>query len=403
MFRPKLYVFFIIIFSVISVGVSHAQSPDNAFTEFLSGGNIDVSMRLRRETVKQDNVLEDAAANTLRSRLTLRTGNLAGFSGLVEFDNVVALGSDRYDSFITDRYRGNYSVIADPVGSEVNQALIGYNFNEQQQVILGRQRILHSGQRFVGGVGWRQNEQTYDAVGYRFRSPQLDADYSYVWNVNRIFGGSGNSAQLRDLDGNSHLSTLTLKYPWGDVGAFAYILEFDEAAALSTTTFGMSYSGSLGPITLQSSVARQSDRGRNPQSYDASYLSLEAGFKIDKVNLLAGYELLGSDGGRSAFITPLATLHIFQGWADMFLATPADGIEDRYATVSGEIGALRLSATYHDFQADEGGADYGGEWDLIAGYPINSNFSLEFKYATYDEDGYKVDTEKLWFSLIVAF
>jgi hypothetical protein len=31
---------------------------------------------------------------------------------------------------------------------------------------LGRQRILPEDQRYVGGVGWRQNEQTYDGVSF---------------------------------------------------------------------------------------------------------------------------------------------------------------------------------------------------------------------------------------------
>ena len=38
--------------------------------------------------------------------------------------------------------------------------------------------------------------------------------------------------------------------------------------------------------------------------------------------------------GVKGFTTPLATLHKFQGWADKFLATPVNGIEDEYVNLS---------------------------------------------------------------------
>ena len=47
------------------------------------------------------------------------------------------------------------------------------------------------------------------------------------------------------------------------------------------------------------------------------------------MRLNAGYEVLGADNGVG-FATPLATGHKFQGWADKFLTTPGDGIEDVY-------------------------------------------------------------------------
>ena len=58
----------------------------------------------------------------------------------------------------------------------------------------------------------------------------------------------------------------------------------------------------------------------------------------------AGYEVLeGAPTGGLAFVTPLATLHKFQGWADKFLATPASGIEDAYIAVFGNaLGFLGL-------------------------------------------------------------
>ncbi len=87
----------------------------------------------------------------------------------------------------------------------------------------------------------------------------------------------------------------------------------------------------------------------------------EIGTKIKGVGVGIGYELLGSDDGMKAFSTPLATLHKFQGWADQFLVTPADGIEDIYFKMTGSIGKTNLAFFYHDYSADEGSADYGEE------------------------------------------
>ena len=137
-------------------GQSTLAEIDNA----ISAGSVTFNMRFRHETVEQNNALADAAASTVLTRLTLQSGTVEGFSALFEVDNVSTFGADHYDSFILDEYRGNHSIIPDPVGTEVNQALLKYDFNSRFNAKLGTQRILHAGQRFVGGVGWRQNEQT---------------------------------------------------------------------------------------------------------------------------------------------------------------------------------------------------------------------------------------------------
>jgi hypothetical protein len=101
------------------------------------------------------------------------------------------------------------------------------------------------------------------------------------------------------------------------------------------------------------------------------------------------------------FKTPLATLHKFQGWADKFLVTPADGIKDRYIGVSGNAGPVNLAAIWHDFQAEEGGGDFGDELDLQATWPVNKMFTLQLKYANFKGDGSVTyqDTQKAWLTV----
>ena len=117
-----------------------------------------------------------------------------------------------------------------------------------------------------------------------------------------------------------------------------------------------------------------------------------------------GWEQLGGDGS-TAFQTPLATLHAFNGWADKFLVTPANGLDDRYASVSGKFGSGRLddklawTVAWHDFQSDRGGFDYGREWNASLAFPLPAGFSGLVKLADYRSDGYARDTRKLWLQL----
>lgn len=381
----------------------HAQSLLDQVQDAVTQGTSKVSFRGRYESVEQDNALRDASAGTLRTRLTIESGVVNGFSGLLEIDNVSTVGTDRYDSLVSDRYRGTYSVIADPVGSEVNQAYVNYVFDERQSVRLGMQRVNHATQRFLGSVGWRQNEQTLDAVSYSRTSSKFSLDYSYIWNVNRIFGASKASVQPTNLDSNSHIVYSTYKTDMGTLAGFVYALDFDEADTLSSLSYGLSYAHSFSNFTVNASLALQSDYGGNTNSYDTDFLSVDISYDFEAMKLLLGHEILGSDSGGAAFQTPLATLHKWQGWADLFLTTPADGIHDSFITLSGKLGKAALAASYHSFSADEGSMDYGSEWDLVASYPLLSNLALELKYANYDSDGFKVDTNRLWLSLNLAF
>jgi hypothetical protein len=70
------------------------------------------------------------------------------------------------------------------------------------------------------------------------------------------------------------------------------------------------------------------------------------------------------------FSTPLATTHLFDGWADKFLTTPANGLDDRYGTLAyelksvGPFQSMSASATYRSFSAQHVNTNYGSEWDF---------------------------------------
>ncbi|MEH6608546.1 MAG: alginate export family protein [Halioglobus sp.] len=395
--------------AVLSVAPTFAQESEATdFTSMLTEGKASFDFRYRYEFVDDENFSKDAKASTLRSRLTFASAAYRGFSFLTEFDDVSTIGSDNYNS--TANGNGEYPTVADPEGTEVNQAWIKYTVDSLSGSY-GRQRILHGGQRFVGGVAWRQNEQTYDGFRALYKGgSSLTLDYAYVYNVNRIFGPDDSTAQPADWGGENHLARADFKFAENHtLSAFAYALDIDERSGWpadksvdnSTDAYGVEYSVKIGPVTAKATYANQSESGDSNLDYNASYYMVEGGLTVLGVKAILGYEVLGGDNGVG-FKTPLATLHKFQGWADKFLTTPGDGIEDLYVGAKGELGPVQLGAYYHDFQAEDSNADFGTEIDLVASWPATKNLKLELNYASFSTDN-KVrysDTDKTWLTVI---
>jgi len=394
--------------ALLALPVARGQEPLAGLAQALGDGTFDLSFRYRYELVDQDGIAADANASTLRTRLTYNSAVFRDFSLLLEADDLRAVGADSYNS--TRNGKTDRPAVFDPEGTDLNQAGIKYTGFTNAEIVFGRQRINRVNQRFIGGVGWRQNEQTFDAlsVSYSF-SDELQGFYSYVSNVNRIFGpNSGTPAG--DLRGSSHLVDLSYDLGRGArVTGYSYFLDFDDTPALSNRTFGVRLVGSLSlaedltlPYTAE--YAHQEDNGDNATDYDDHYILLEAGLNWPLFDVKLGYEVLGGSGvAGGAFVTPLATLHGFQGWADKFLSPPAGGVEDTYLTLNLRILGGNVSATYHDFSADSSGGSYGDEIDLAGSWRFADNYSVLVKLASYSSDGFATDTRKIWIMLTAAF
>jgi hypothetical protein len=65
-----------------------------------------------------------------------------------------------------------------------------------------------------------------------------------------------------------------------------------------------------------------------------------------------------------------SSLHIFQGWADKFLTTPDQGVEDLYVAVTGKAIGADLLLRFHDFNAETGSGRWGTEVDASDNWPI---------------------------------
>ncbi len=400
------------VFGTLGMGsASYAADDAEALSEAIKEGEATIDLRYRFETVDQDGFADNANAHTLRTKLKYVTGSFKGLSAVLEVENVLVLGNN-YNSTINGKT--NLPVIADPKSTEINQAYLAYKGIDQATLMAGRVGLNMTNQRFVGTVGWRQNDQTYDTVAGVFEpAKDLTLTGAYVWNVNRIFSDDN---PLGNLDTNT--TWVFADYTGWDLGtltAYGLFIDLNDAPVfgLSSQTLGLRFAGKTKlsdtlNLLYEAEYATQSDYKDNPTDYKADYYHLESGIASGGFTVKAGYEVLGSDSGTAAFKTPLATLHKFNGWTDKFLNTPNGGLEDLYVSVSykvqadGPLKGLKFDAIYHDFSADVGD-DYGSEIDFQVAKNITKNYSVALKYGSYIADGFATDTEKLWVSLGAKF
>ena len=278
--------------------------------------------------------------------------------------------------------------------AEINQAYLKFEGIPNTIVIGGRQRIKLDNDRFIGNVGFRQNEQTYDTATIINESiAHLELRYDYMDSVQRIFG---EQAAAGDFNTASHLIHIAHKrFPIANITGYVYLLGIDDlGSTLSSETFGARSIGKrdLGGLlfSYQAEFAQQQDYEDNPANFDLDYYHVQpkisfAGPMNGSLAIWIGYEVLEGDGSNG-FQTPLATLHAFNGWADKFLTTPPTGIEDLYSGASYKIPKIlnfdfvRLMAVYHEFDAATGSLDHGDELDLLAAAKFMGKYTLTLKF-----------------------
>ena len=404
-------------------GLLSAPAHAASLTEAVLHGTPTLDLRLRYESVEQGNLVKDAYATTLRGAVGYTTKPWQGLDARAELEGVVAANPDLYNS--TGNGIGNRPVVADPETLGFNQAWLRYTLPNKISLTAGRQRLIFDNARFIGTVGWRQDEQTYD--GALLVAP-LGKDFvgqlAHIGNVNSFRRYGSNLVAACAVSGpcsaDLSLSGQALNLAYGSspqlkLVGYSYWLDFgaNTAARRDTRTVGLRASGRW-PLTAAKDgigldytleAAEQERYGDSPTSVDAPYRLAELGLSQGVFNGKGGYEVLGGDG-RYGFQTPLASLHAFQGWADLFLATPATGIRDAYVQAGGTVEKIALQVAYHQYRADSQDLDYGEELNVQATRPLlpvsGKPLTLGLKAAFYEAEGFPVaagrpyDTTKLW-------
>ena len=392
----------------------------------IARGKFNLNVRLRYEQVDEDNqapFTKNSYAPTVRTRFGFTTAPLYGFQGMLEGVNVSVLGPEHNYNAAGSNGQPARPPVGDPPMTRLDQAWLGYSNTNYVpfSAKVGQQQINLDNQRFIGDAGWRQNIQTYEAIGAQVTPVKdLKLYYSYIWNVDRVYGDvSGLAAANNDFDSRSHLINVSYSgWKYGRFVGYAYLLDLSNGAgdANSCATYGGYFAGAAPVndkvmIDYRAEFAWQDQYADNPQRYSADYCNLELGANIKPVALGAGYELLGSGansgagGGRVGFKTPLASLHPFNGWAEMFISHPPNGLQDIYGYAQVTLPwQIPVRVVYHKFDADYGGGNYGQEVDLVVTKKFAKYWSVMVEFADYlGEDAIapppaapEVNIQKFW-------
>lgn len=368
-------------------------------------------IRYRLELVDQEGIPENASASTVRVKVGTKTPEWHGLSALIEGEAIARLGPRHYNDTVNGRT--DYPVVADPSDILLNQAWVRFKPSKEAEAVVGRQTMNYDNQRWVGSVGWRQNDQTLDAVSAAVKPiAGVTVEYSYAWRMNRIFGPDSLQGIWRH--NNIHLLHAGFEVkPVGTLTTYGYFLTLPDAVNLSSKTIGIRLAGdqklsSKAKVLYHFEYANQRDLGPNPRNFSHDYLLLEPGVNVGDLTIKLGLERLEGNG-VTALQTPLATLHAFNGWADKFLSTPVSGLRDIYADISvklpivADMKGAAIRVQYHDYGSTRGEIAYGEEWGLLVGGPINKWLSATLKFAHYNADRYATDTTKFWFALDAKF
>ena len=417
--KPQLMVLTIALFSIqastiYAVADDVTKSIEDAL-KFGNGGAVKIDLNTRYENVNQYNVTNPALngqpaaqqpktanANTARLRLGLLSPLFYSLQGYAEYEGVYAMQSD-YNS--TRNSKTGYSTISDPYVNELDQLWLSYAGITDTLIKGGRQRIKLDDDRFIGNVGWRQLEQTYDSALITNKS---------IHNLAINVGYIGNVKTFTSTNANINAPILNVNYKLGDYGnliGYGYWLGYTQQAnyANSNQTYGLRLTNYQKPgdtlkvsdnygLLYTAEWSIQSDYQNSPQTYTVNRYNLMGGFTAHIFSFQGAMEQLDGVGQNKTFITPLGTNHAFQGWADQFLVTPKDGIRDIFGTLTTTLdkGDVALTGVYHAFYDDTGNVHYGDEWDFMATKKFGKHYTLLAKYAYYSADHYSTDTQKIW-------
>ena len=392
---------------MMSVGTLSVQAADDGIAVF---DNIKVKgeLRPRYEMVDEDNVKPNA--NALTNRLVLGVGadllDTDWLSTYVEMTDVHNV-NDNYNS--TDNGATN-SIVADPEQTRVTQSYIDVKY-KKTKLRYGRQMFNVDNLRFIGAVAWRQMPQTYNATTIFDSSIEgLDLMASYVTQVNKITTATS----------NDDIGILHAKYKAMDaltITGYGYLVEnLGDTYGLALT--GKPKLSDTLTLNYRAEYAMMGDASMtdNPtaaqEKADASYMNLELGMSMSGVlaglnyEVQSGKEASDTSTERKTFVTPYGTNHKFNGFADKFLTTPAQGLVDANIMLgykSKDVGVFK--AFYHDFSSEADSVDYGSEIDLLykRAIPGVKNVTGLLKYADYSADDFSVDTQKFWVQLDYKF
>ncbi|MGR6871537.1 hypothetical protein ACU6U9_04355 [Pseudomonas sp. HK3] len=355
-----------------------------------------------RSRIAHINADKNARAASVLLRLNATSEWNTQFSTLFEIDHVTLGWKDKFSN--GEHFNGK-PVIPDTAGNDLNQALLRYTPVNTLTFTLGREAVNFGNERFVGTNGFWQNEQTLDTTGFKYEFGSASSVvYRYVDNANRINGqdagkklspsdsnfvannGVRPAPFLGDHDHNTHLLFAELnESDFSKIHAYYFHMDIKDANALSNQTLGIRYEykgrwHKLRTLAHGEFALQQRTEVNNNANLQYHDIGVGMGYRTNEMSV--NYQRLAENDGIS-FVTPLASLHDKNGWADKFLATPNTGLRDYKLHYIWRKNPLKIDARYHVFHTDNSDSKIGEELDIDLILKLNRGNTILLRYADF--------------------
>jgi len=374
-----------------------------------------ILLRPRWEYVDvETNNRKTANAVTSRFQLGLSVKGKLFSNGFIKFYGEITAVVPLYDRY-TPQKKG-YEFVADEDGYRITQLYADFG-NRFGFLRFGRQVINIDNQRFVGSVNWRQIPQTFDAVGL-YLTPLKGLKFETFYIVSRQgVLDKISTAPFEDKPINHSLVSLLTYEVASPLNIGIYSINLNKNSDTYGGFFKGVYPSGGFKLSYRTEYARQITHTANVKD-SGNYYHLKGGLAY-KTSLGVPFANVGYEYMGEHVITPLATLHKFNGWSDVFLNYIAGsnnyGLKDLYGSVGLKNSYLgKFTFVYHRFRSvknlPSGGKNFGKEIDLSWSKKVIKNLSVVVKYAKYyadsDAKGSGVgdkDTTKVWLMFVYRY
>ncbi len=400
-------------------------SDESSLSDAIEKGKASLDFRLRYEDARQSAEPEQGAqAATLRSRLSYQTQRYLLLSAYLQLDDIRAIpNDDNYNSGSNGEFDDVF--VGEPESTRISQAWLNYDI-VNTSISYGRQSFQLDQGRMLGSDSWYQNEQTF--TGLTIINQSLNYTRLAYAKFTRVEQPYTKYAGENDESLRAQLFNLNYRgFRLNDLSIYRLdISDHPSDRRWETRTIGIHVAGKAGgnngladawgnregedfSIAYLFEFARQDDSGRNPMNYRADYRQLELVAAYQGASITLGQEVLGADGDAS-FVTPLASLHDYQGSAgqavDQALGNVTGGIVDTRFGLSYRCSdSFSLALMHHDYKFDQAPSDrssIGTEIEATARLKLNE-LRLLAKYADYRGEALGEDTRRIWLQAGIAF
>lgn len=386
-----------------------AQPKASATTKPLA-----LSLRGRLAQMEQ---LDTGQAASYRLRLSWQQPLSKTLEGKVAFDHIATGWQDNHSDGV--RFNG-MPTIPDAPSTQVNEAWINGHW-QALELKIGKQRVHFENQRHLGSNGFWQNEQTFDAAHLNYAVGMSSAlQLNYLSKAHRITGPKAGTL-LQPSDNNfSDLNGVRPANLRGehDLKTFAAvlkttILDFNKlgiyyidnnnltAPTLNYRSLGANYQWRYAFGAAKAFIEADLSVQQRSQVSHIPYTRFKGAVNTHRWLFAIEQEQLGSKE-NTPYITPMASLHDFQGFADQFTTTPEQGVTDNSLQGQYTYGQYKVAIFAHHFTRYSSTHFLGKELDIDIKLPDIKQIKMHFRYAYFWAPTTKADTQRIFLTASIT-